>query len=356
MTARAPSRKPTRAIDRERAKRLGGTGSKARRAKRVSKDEHERRGRQVIRQVMILASLSAATRGIGVRDLLQVVGDGTVRTLYRDLEQLQAAGFALANEGGLWTLETKLRITVPFTPDEAIALLVSSQAIGSSGAFASSLATLRAKVLASMSPTARAFCEELGETVVATTFTHATAGEPLVALAREAIAKDHALAITHAKPGQTPRRRVVDPYAIWVADGRTYLIARCRERDEMLHFHFSRISAAEVLDEAFDRDPRFELETYVASGFGAFRGPTHDIVIDLDGDVAHAARETRIHDSQELEERDGGGVRLRLHAGGLRRLAAWVAGFGGKARAVEPPELVDEVRALARGALGAHTS
>lgn len=338
--------------------RAASTKPAERRAKRLREDDSERRGRQVTRLVKILAALSAAPRGLSVRDLLEVAGDGTVRTLYRDLEHLQAAGFALTNGASVWKLEPRSRIAVPVTPEEGLALLVACQAMGAANAFAAPLAGLRAKLLAGMSPAGRAFCEELAGTAVATTLARSAAHEPFAAMAnvaREAIAKEHLLAITHAKAGHEPRPRVVEPYALWVADGRTYLVARCRERCEVVHFNFSRITAAEVIDETFEKDPRFDLEEYVTAGFGALHGPEHDIAIDLDPEVAHVAREALIHDSQELEEREGGGVRLRLHAGGLPRLAAWVAGFGGKARAVEPPELVDAVRALAAGALGAHS-
>ena len=46
-------------------------------------------------------------------------------------------------------------------------------------------------------------------------------------------------------------------------------------------------------------------------------------------------------------------MRLRMEAAGLPEIAAWVAGFGGDARAIAPPELVEAVARLHRDGLRA---
>ena len=321
------------------------------RAKRLTSQESERRGRQVIRQLLILSALSAAPRGLTVKELLGVVEDGTSRTLYRDLAALQAARFALTSEGGRWAIDPKARIDVPIDPDEIVALVMARDAIH---AFAAPLRALRRKLLASLSPAAREFCEQLAATAAATTVGSATASTQVVDAAREAIAREHLIAITHAKPGQPAQRRVVEPYATWSANGRPYLIARCPENGELRHFHFARIGDVQVLDEAFDRDASFRLDEYVARGFGAYHGPAHDVSIELASEVAHVARENQLGASQEVEALAGGRALLRLRTAGLPPLAAWIAGFGGKARAVEPAELVEMVRVIGEGAAGVH--
>lgn len=339
-----------------RAKPVGAARPHRRRAKPIGSDDGERRGRQVVRQQVILGALSAAPRGLTVHELRQLVGDGTLRTTYRDLAQLQAAGFALANDAGRWLVEPKARVSVPVQPEEVVALVVATQAIGARGPFSAPLHALRRKLLAAMSPKARAYCEQLSDTSVATTLGQAAVPPAVADAAREAIEKEQLLAITHAKPGEAPRRRVVEPYGTWIADGRAYLVARSPGKAQPQHFHLARIAAAEVLDETFERDPSFSLEEFAQTGFGAFHGPVHDVTIELGPEVAHLARENEYHATQALEELDGGRVLLRMQTAGLPRLAAWVAGFGGKARAVEPPELIGMVRALGDGAAAAHGS
>lgn len=303
---------------------------------------------------MILSALSAAARGLSAQELLQVAGDGTIRTLYRDLDHLQAAGFALGNEDGRWLVEPKSRLSVPLQPEEVLALMVATQAAGAEGPFALPLQTLRKKLLATMTPAARAYCEELSDTTLATTLGNPAVHPAIAAAVRDAIEKEQRLAITYAKPGHAPARRIVEPYATWIADGRPYLVARCPEKAEPQTFHLARLSSAEVLDETFEKDPSFSLAEYARQGFGAFHGPVHDVVLELDPEVAHVARENEYHPTQRIEELEAGGVRLRMQTGGLPRLARWIAGFGGKVRVVEPEDLAEIVREIATGALRSH--
>ncbi len=337
-----------------RAKPVGSARPNRRRAKRIDREDGERRGRQVVRQQMILGALSAAPRGLTVHELQELTEDGTLRTTYRDLEQLQEAGFALSNDAGRWVVEPRARVSVPVPPEEVLALVVATEAIGARGPFSAPLHTLRRKLLAAMTPKARAYCEQLSDTSVATTLGQATVAPAVADAAREAIEKEQLLTITHAKPGEAPRRRVVEPYGTWIADGRAYLVARSPGKAQPQHFHLARITAAEVLDETFERDPSFSLEEYARTGFGAFHGPMHEVAIELAPEVAHVARESEYHPTQEVEELGDGRVLLRMQTAGLPRLAAWIAGFGGKARAVEPPELIELVCALGEGAVRVH--
>lgn len=337
-----------------RAKPVGSARPHRRRAKRVDQEERERRGRQVVRQQMILGALSAAPRGLTVHELHGLTKDGTLRTTYRDLSQLQEAGFALSNDAGRWVVEPKARVSVPVPPEEVLALVVATEAIGARGPFSAPLHTLRRKLLAAMTPKARAYCEQLSGTSVATTLGQAAVAPAVADATREAIEKEQLLAITHAKPGETPRRRVVEPYGTWIADGRAYLVARSPGKEKPQHFHLARVLAAEVLDETFERDPSFSLEEYARTGFGAFHGTTHEVVIELTPEVAHVARENEYHPTQEIDELGDGRVLLRMQTAGLPRLAAWIAGFGGKARAVEPPALIELVRALGEGTAKVH--
>jgi predicted DNA-binding transcriptional regulator YafY len=118
-------------------------------------------------------------------------------------------------------------------------------------------------------------------------------------------------------------------------------------------FAVQRIAQARMLEDTFDPDPEFCLTDYVSEGFGAMGGSPADIVIDFDATVAHLIRERRFHRSQRVEERPGG-VRLQLTAAGLPEIAAWLAGFGGHACALEPPELVEAVAEIHRAGLVRH--
>jgi predicted DNA-binding transcriptional regulator YafY len=75
-------------------------------------------------------------------------------------------------------------------------------------------------------------------------------------------------------------------------------------------------------------------------------GEVEAVAVEFTGAVAHLVRERRFHHTQRLTDLDGGGVRLEMQVAGLPEVAAWVAGFGGAARPLAPPALVEAVRRL----------
>ncbi len=366
MTGRASKKRATKKA-RALAKRVGGPAShipssaREKRAKSVTSSQHgEQRGRQVIRHLKILAALSHASRGLSVTQLREVTDeDCTIRTLYRDLEHLQAAGFALTSDDGRWSANPNAQIHAPVQPEELLALILAEQALSAGGAtpHAAPLSTLRSKLHSALTPNARAYCEELAQFSIATAFgpNIDDALEPVAGAIREAIAKLHALAITYETPGKPAGRRIVEPYATWIAGGRPYLVGFCRTAGEVRTFALVRIHEAAVLDEEFEPDPTFNVADFAGKGVGVYHGAVHRIVLELAPEVAHLAKERTLHRTQSVESLSDGRALLRIEAAGLPEIAAWVASFGGKARAVEPPELVEMVRALFTQGAEAHS-
>ena len=80
------------------------------------------RGDQLVRQWRIIRAIEASSNGLTVTEIAQREEAGT-RTIYRDLEALQAAGFPLyterAEKANRWAfIDTfKFKIPPPFTLD-----------------------------------------------------------------------------------------------------------------------------------------------------------------------------------------------------------------------------------------------
>lgn len=132
------------------------------------------RGAQLIRQWRLLRAVEASRRGRTVAELHAEVADlGSPRTVYRDLEALQGAGFPLyQEEGGRWRLlaPSEGGTVVPVQPTEIVALLLSEQVMeplrGSE--LAGPLVRLRAKLEAMLGPKAREYVERLRGGLLAT--------------------------------------------------------------------------------------------------------------------------------------------------------------------------------------------
>jgi predicted DNA-binding transcriptional regulator YafY len=280
----------------------------------------------------------------------------STRTLYRDLEVLQKAGFPLTNAEGPWRLlETSEGAwAIPVSPTEVVALMLTEDLLApvEGSWLAQPLTELRARLSSSLTPTGRRYCAELRKANIATLFGGGHYGEKRAELEaiHEAIEKQQCVRIDYATPGKSPESRVIDPYCTWFAAGRVYVIAYCHKAEDTRTFAVQRIKHAEVLDETFDPDPTFDPAAFTRKGFGVYHGPVYRVTIDFAPRVAHLIRERRFHVSQQVTE-VGSGVRLKMEAAGLPEIAAWVAGFGGDARAVAPKELVDAVKALHRRGL-----
>lgn len=310
------------------------------------------RGRQIVRQWKILRALEGSRMGLSAKQMTDAIDEEcSQRTVYRDLEQLQAAGFPLFEDDGCWRVlaQGEGGWSIPVQPTEVLVLALSEDLMAPvRGSYlAQPLRELRGRIFAMLTPDGRSYCRRIRDTAVATLFgagDYVEQREELNAI-REAIFGQRRLRIYYAPPRKTPADRVVEPYCTWYASGRVYLIAYCCKACDTRTFALQRIKSAEVLDERFDPDPDFDPARFSRLGFGVFHGSVYSVVIDFGPNVAHLIRERRYHQTQLVFEQ-GDGVRLHMEAAGLPEIAAWVAGFGDQALPIKPSELVEMVRQL----------
>jgi predicted DNA-binding transcriptional regulator YafY len=317
------------------------------------------RGDQVSRQWRILRLLERRPGGWTVRELHAELGEEvTERTIFRDIDDLQAAGFQLRDDSGRWCLSEGASVRgVPILPTELLSLLLANDLLEGfrPSEIAEGLASLREKLSATLSPRGRQYVELRKQNACATFMVPGVLADPEpVEAIEEAIRLEHRIAILYRSPAKEPTRRIVDPYCLWFADGRLYLIGWCHLRKDVRTFHVSRIREAEVIDEAFDIDPSFDAKRFIGAGFGVWSGEQHDVELDFEPDVAHVPSERRLHETQACRDLGNGGVRVTLRAGGLPQLATWLAGFGGLVRVVKPDVLRDMVLAIHQSAIEAY--
>lgn len=323
------------------------------------------RGRQVVRQLTLLRALDSARRGLTVAELHELVADGcTLRTVYRDLDHLSQAGFPLEEVAGRWSLirasNGAALQAFALRQDEALALMLSGDLLEplQAGGVGATHAQLRRRLLAALTPEGRQLVAEQRSSLLAT---HAASVDleqagPVLNEIDEALACEQCLQITYAAPKKPVSERLVEPHLFWVFAGRPYLVAYCRTSGEFRSFALQRIRAAKMVDEVFERRQDFDSAQFVARGFGVLHGEQHDFVVEFSAEVAHLARERRWHSSQAVEERADGSAVLRMRAAGLAEVAAWIASFGGKVRAVEPEVLRAAVCELHEAGLRAHSA
>lgn len=279
------------------------------------------------------------------------------RTLYRDLKDLAAAGFAVESDKGRWRVPREAMATLPVSPSMVVAVGTAARLLAPLGGawLHGALRDLQNRLTVRLTAQGRAWCEVVLRASVAQLTAPVRMGEagPVSDAIQEAYDKEHVLRIVYQKPGEEPEARDVEPRAIWYQNGALYMVAFCRKAQELRTFHVRRILQATVLDEACTTDPTFDAARFAQRGFGAYHGQVHRVVVDLSPDVAYLSQEREYHATQVTEVLGGGWVRLSMEAAGLPEIASWVASFGGKAVPREPIELVEAVRAKHLGGLAA---
>lgn len=319
------------------------------------------RGKQVLRLFTILRALENARRGLTIGELHGLLEERcTSRTVYRDVEVLQLAGFQLAIEEGRVKFvdgAQGLRAT-PLRAHELFALLLTKDLLEPiaetpMGVCHNALVT---RLSAALTPEGRQLVTEHRSLLLATHSApmRMNEGDAVLSVIEEAYETEQCLRLTYAAPNKPVSERVVEPHLFWMHAGRPYLVAFCREADDFRTFALQRVRAALLLDETFERRADFDPQLFISRGFGVFQGDTHVFVVHFEASVAHLTRERRWHPSQEVSDNSDGSATLQFTSAGLPEVAAWVASFGGVVRAESPTELVDSVRELHEAGLRAH--
>lgn len=345
-----------------RAKRLRPASDNPLEPKRIAKEmfaDDGESGRQIVRLLNILRALEGARNGLTVRELMaQLELDCGIRQLYRSLDHL-AKVFPLVKEGPRWRIDGDTLRAEPIQPSQALALLVVEDLLKplASHEIVEVVRALRTSILARLKPEGRVWVDELRRTLALTLQAPIRGVDPkLLETLGEACIQEQCLFIAYAAPNKRAEGRIVEPHLVWSSGGKAYLVAYCRKAAGFRTFAVQRIRKAELLDQVFDRRADFDEREFVQRGFGVLHGPVHDVTVHFASSVAYLARERLWHPSQRIVELPDGSCDLHLRAAGLPEIAAWIASFGGKVRAVHPPELREAVREVHRSGLAAHAA
>jgi predicted DNA-binding transcriptional regulator YafY len=70
--------------------------------------------------------------------------------------------------------------------------------------------------------------------------------------------------------------------------------------------------------------------------------------VHFDALAGQLVSERQWHASQKIKPLPGGGVEMRMELGSLQEVERWILSWGKRARVLEPPELVESIRATLR--------
>lgn len=307
------------------------------------------RGDQLSRQWKIIQSLMASTRGRAAGDLAEEL-DCHKRTVYRDLEALQAAGFPLYTEqaGGrtCWSILDAQRhqMPLPLSLTELMALYFSRDMLKllQGTAIFDSLTTLFEKVRSTLPPEYTGYLDRLANSLEVGVKAHKPYQQFQQTLdcVHRAVQAQHWVELDYysmSRNSLTHRR--VAPYKVWFYDETFYLIGFCELRGEIRLFAVERIERLAVLDESFEPPRGFDANAFMQDSFGVFRGEPVAVEIRFSPDVAGYIQEKVWHDTQVLERQDDGGLIFRARVAGIEEIKYWVLKWGAGATVLAPEAL-----------------
>ena len=311
------------------------------------------RNAEVIRQWTILRELEASRR-LTIDDMAKKTGV-TTRTIRRDLEALQSAGFPLFDESHdgrkYWTLEQhafKRLDATGFTFAELSALYFSRTLVECLAAtpFRTDVTSAFERLASALTPGMRQFLDRLPLVMQAKAEpgAHAAAarGREIGQLLDATLQHRKAVMRYHSFSSDREKEYTVDPYRVVFAQGALYLVAFVPEYGQTRTFALERIKSLSITEERFE--PREADEPAFAHSLGVHEGPPERVEIAFEPAIARYVRERVWHQSQEVEDRPDGTILLTLHVSNDIALRSWILGFGPLARVIFPPPLVDDVR------------
>lgn len=285
-----------------------------------------------------------------IRDALERCVDE--RTVFRDVKDLEQAGFPLVSEEGRWRMlrPNGAPYVAPLQASELVALALAAEALTpyAGTPVVEALSGLHGKLGAMLTPRGRQFVEHFRDAHVAT-YTLPGDSEVISEAALrvdEALQKQQVLRLRYHSPHSGVTEREFDPYTHWCFEGRAYVIGHCHLRQAIRVFLLARIEHAEITDASFDVDPNFDPRQCVKGGFGVWIGESHAVELLFAPEAAHLVRERCFHAGQKVTQEGDGWVRLEMEVAGLPALARWLAGSGGAVRALRPRMLADMVSEL----------
>ncbi len=331
------------------------------------------RNEQLVRQHRILQQLEASRFGKTLdevrAELVEELGLNSLheRTVRRDIEALQAAGYDIVIEtnqrGKVWKMGRRDRgiHKISATATELIALSIGRDLlyplVGTS--YWQGIESFWNKVREQLPDGVFEHYQRYRKTlcVFGTPSKKYERKEGMLRTVNRAIHEHRLVEIEYQTVGKPMSVRRIEPYGLAVYQASIYVVAAANEVTDPLqrlrHWKLDRFEKATILDEYFQVDPSVDLEAHLGKSIGIFSGEqTEPVRIRLDKRAEQWVREDPWHPDQVLEAIADDKFLLTVPAAHPRELIPKVLALGAEAEVLEPHEfregVAEAIRKLAK--------
>ncbi len=172
--------------------------------------------------------------------------------------------------------------------------------------------------------------------------------EGMLKTINRAILEHRVVEIEYESTGKPASVRRIEPYGLAVYQSSIYIIAAAPEVEDptqrLRNWKLDRFKHATALDEYFKPDPDVDVSAYLGKSIGIFSGESPTLVkIRLDEKAARWVSEDPWHPEQNLESDDDGSAILTVPVSHPREVLPKVLSLGAGAEVLEPKEFRDAV-------------
>ncbi|MEA3232024.1 MAG: transcriptional regulator, partial [Thermodesulfobacteriota bacterium] len=323
------------------------------------------RGDQLSRQWRILRQIEASKYGLTAAEIAEL-GGVSLKTGYRDLDDLQLAGFPLyadkGESGRRWKLIDTYRFDLPqpFTFTELMSLHMSRDLfkVFKGTAFYESMQSLFEKVRATLPPQTLTYLDKVQSAfhMGIKPYNDYARFRGIIDQVNQAVVECRRVEMAYRSlNARSETLRKFDPYKVWFYDGTIYIIGRCHLRTEVRTFVMDRIKMLRLTQETFTVPDNFDLKQYLRHSFKVMKDELYDVKIWISPAWSRYIGEKIWHESQRIRKLPDGSLEMTLRVAGLEEIKQWVMGMGTEARVLEPESLKELVKAELHGALSYYT-
>lgn len=319
------------------------------------------RNGQVTRIYSILNLLEGAPHGLTVDDICNRIADIghkiSKRTIYRDLEALEGAGFPLTASdeksdlgGTRWKMEKTKQINqyLVLSVRELVALYLSKNALKplEGTPFYEDLESTFHKIQEKLTSKHKSFLQDLQKEIQFEPKPKWGLGVDAETLetVRAACSEGHIFQCKYnSVNSKTNKKRLLGPHYLYFAKGSIYLVAEDLEDKCTKLFSLPRMSEPVMLSEEY-HGKILSAEELFQSSIGSFLGKNpEEIQIEFSADASTYIKERSWHKTQRIVSQQDGKITMYLEVAITPELVQWILGFGPNAVVIKPQALKNRV-------------
>jgi proteasome accessory factor B len=298
-------------------------------------------------------------RGLTLDELAEEC-DVDRRTIHRDLNAVEQAGYSLTTEWSegkkLYSFITKSRNLPPIT--FTLPQLMSLYLLRSLGAhlagtpFQAEIDELFKSIHSVLPDRHAAHLERIAR--VSLPLLHGARDySPAAAFVgdlQKALLQQYRIRLKYAKKGKDQVDEYdVEPYTLVFHKGGIYLLGNALNRSGMRLFALERVRGIDVTRQRFEIPDSYQPEAHFSSAFGLVSDTPMKVRVRFSAETAHAVKDRIWMPEQKISTDSEGRTTLEFEAAGKMELVSWVLSYGIHAEVLDPPELRKEVRRQVKG-------